>query len=54
MKKLCEVAHVIEADVNAGVKSSHWAAQKPATLGLGVTRGTRRRPVSRASQIAGG
>jgi len=41
-------------DVNGGIKSGHWAAQKPATLGLGVTRGTRRRPVSRASQIAGG
>jgi integrase len=40
--------------VNGGIKSGHWAAQKPATLGLGVTRGTRRRPVSRASQIAGG
>jgi len=43
-----------DAAVNGGIKSGHWAAQKPATLGLGVTRGTRRRPVSRASQIAGG
>jgi hypothetical protein len=41
-------------DVNGGIKSGHWAAQKPATLGLGVTRAPRRRPVSRASQIAGG
>jgi hypothetical protein len=40
--------------VNGGIKSGHWAAQKPATLGLGVTRAPRRRPVSRASQIAGG
>jgi len=40
--------------VNGGVKTGHWAGQKPATLGLGVTRATRRRPVSRASQIAGG
>jgi hypothetical protein len=40
--------------VNGGVKSGHWAAQNPATLDLGVTRATWRRPVSRACQIAGG
>ena len=40
--------------VNGGVKSGHGAAQKPATLGLGVMRATRRWPVGRARQIAGG
>jgi len=30
--------------VNGGVKSGHWAAQKSATLDLGVTRATRGRP----------
>jgi hypothetical protein len=44
----------VSLGVNGGIKSGHWAAQKPATLGLGVTRAPRRRPVSRASQIAGG
>ena len=40
--------------VNGGVKSCHRAAQNQATLDLGMTRATRRRPVSRAPQIAGG
>ena len=40
--------------VNGGVKSCHWAAQKSATLGLGMTPATRRRPVSRALHLAGG
>ena len=40
--------------VNGGVKSGHGAAQKPATLGLGMTRTAGRRPVSRAPRIAGG
>ncbi len=31
------------ASVNGGVKSDHWAAQKSATLDLGVTRATMRR-----------
>ena len=43
-----------EGAVNGGVKSCHRAAQNQATLDLGMTRATRRRPVSRAPQIAGG
>ena len=40
--------------VNGGVKSGHWAAQKSATLGLGVTCARRGRPGSSALHIAGG
>gem|GEM_PF-6667186 len=40
--------------VNGGAKTSHAAAQKSATLDLGVTRATRGRPGSSALHIAGG
>lgn len=33
------MGEVIIIGVNGGVKSDHWAAQKSATLGLGVTYG---------------
>ena len=38
---------VVTPLVNGGIKSGHWAAQKPATLGLGVTRAPRRQSVFR-------
>ncbi|MEN8741415.1 MAG: hypothetical protein ABF308_16790, partial [Phaeobacter gallaeciensis] len=47
----CPVAYT---GVNGGVKSGHWATQNPATLDLGLTCATWRRPVDRAPQIAGG
>ena len=37
----------VPSTLNGGVKSGHWAAQNPATLDLGVTRATWRRPVNR-------
>ena len=40
------VEWVVRDDVNGGVKSCHWAAQNQATLDLGGTPATRRRPVS--------
>ena len=41
------------AVVKGGVKSGHWAAQRSATLGLGVTCATRGRPGSSARHITG-
>jgi len=40
--------------VFGGIKSCHRVAQNQATLDLGMTRTTRRRPVNCAPQIAGG
>ena len=46
-EQMLDAAAMKELLVNGGIKSGHWAAQKPATLGLGVTRAPRRQSVFR-------
>ena len=43
--------HRLVDGVNGGIKSGHWAAQKPATLGLGVTRAPRRAHSDTSDQV---
>ena len=52
--KAASSSAMASSGVNGGVKSGHWAAQKSATLGLGVTCARRGRPSSSALHIAGG